>query len=88
MAKMVPLLSGEQLKAFPSRAEARFYEACRDQLPSEVVVIYSANWLYRDLRGHIKEGEADFTILFPQAGILAIEVKGGGVAFDAASGKW
>lgn len=85
---MIPALSDEQLKAFPSRAEARFYTACRDQLPEEVVVIYSANWIYRDSRGRLKEGEADFTMLFPQTGILAVEVKGGGVAFDAPSGKW
>lgn len=88
MARMIPLLTEEQLRAFPSRAEARFYEACRDQLPDEVVVIYSANWIYRDDKGRLKEGEADFTILFPQAGILAVEVKGGGVSFDAPSGKW
>ena len=67
MARMIPLLSGEQLKAFPSRAEARFYEACRDQLPDEVAVIYSANWIYRDARGRLNEGEADFSILFPEA---------------------
>ena len=88
MARMIPLLSEEQLRAFPSRAEARFYEACRDQLPDEVAVIYSANWIYRNPQGRLKEGEADFTILFPEAGVLAIEVKGGGVAFDASSGKW
>ncbi len=88
MARMIPLLSEEQLRAFPSRAEARFYEACRDQLPDEVAVIYSANWIYRNPQGRLKEGEADFTILFPDAGVLAIEVKGGGVTFDAPSGKW
>ncbi len=88
MARMIPLLSDEQLKAFPSRAEARFYEACRAQLPDDVVVIYSANWIYRDARGRLKEGEADFTVLFPQTGVLAVEVKGGGVMFEAAAGKW
>ena len=88
MARMIPLLSDEQLKAFPSRAEARFYEACRAQLPDDVVVIYSANWIYRDARGCLKEGEADFTVLFPQTGVLAVEVKGGGVVFEAATGKW
>ena len=40
---MIPQLNEEQLKAFPSRAEARFYEACRDRLPEDLVVIYSAN---------------------------------------------
>jgi len=85
---MIPQLSDEQLKAFPSRAEARFYEACRDRLPEDIVVIYSANWIYRDARGRLNEGEADFTVLSPQGGVLAVEVKGGGVSFDAASGAW
>ncbi len=85
---MIPQLTGEQLKAFPSRAEARFYESCRDRLPDEIVVIYSANWVYRDSRGRLNEGEADFTILSPQRGVLAVEVKGGGVSFDAATGAW
>ena len=85
---MIPQLTEEQLRAFPSRAEARFYEACRDHLPSDLVVIYSANWIYRDARGRLNEGEADFTVLSPHGGVLAIEVKGGGVSFDATSGAW
>ena len=76
MARMIPALAGEQLRALRSRAEARFYEACRDQLPADVVVIHSASWVYRDARGRLREGEADFTILVPQAGVLAVEVKG------------
>lgn len=88
MAKMIPQLTSEQLKAFPSRAEARFYEACRDGLPADLVIIYSANWIYRDTRGRLNEGEADFTIISPQSGVLAVEVKGGGVMFDATSGAW
>lgn len=88
MARMIPVLNDEQLRAFRSRAEARFYEACRDQLPNEIVVVHSAGWIYRDARGRVREGEADFTILAPQAGIFAVEVKGGGVAHDAGSGKW
>lgn len=88
MARMIPHLTEEQLKGFPSRAEARFYEACRDRLPPDTVVIYSANWIYRDARGRINEGEADFTVLSPLGGVLAVEVKGGGVTFDSASGAW
>lgn len=88
MARMIPQLTEEQLRSFPSRAEARFYEACRDRLPADVVVIYSANWIYRDARGRLNEGEADFTVLSPQTGVLAIEVKGGGVTFEQATGAW
>lgn len=89
MAQMIPQLSSEQLRNISSRAEARFYEACRDQLSADVVVIYSSNWIYRrkdDDKVH--EGEADFTLLCPRAGILAVEVKGGGVILDSATGKW
>lgn len=85
---MIPFLSEEQLRVFPSRAEARFYEACRIHLPEDITVIYSANWIYRDARGRLNEGEADFTVLSPQGGVLAVEVKGGGVSFDAATGSW
>jgi hypothetical protein len=85
---MIPQLADEQLRAFRSRAEARFYEACREQLPPDVVVVHSAGWIYRDARGRLREGEADFTILDPRTGVLAVEVKGGGVAFDASTGQW
>ena len=88
MARMIPVLADEQLQAFRSRAEARFYRVCRDQLPDDVVVIHSAEWIYRDKKGRIREGEADFTILIPQSGIIAVEVKGGGVAYDALTSKW
>ena len=88
MARMIPLLNAPQLAAFPSRAEARFYEACRDQLPQQIVVIYSANWIYRNDRGRLTEGEADFTILSPANGLVIVEVKGGGVSFDPATGTW
>jgi hypothetical protein len=85
---MIPLLNGERLLDLQSRAEARFYAACRDQLPADVLVIYSAAWLYRDGRGRISEGEADFTIVSPTLGILVVEVKGGGVTFDPVTGLW
>lgn len=88
MARMLPELSDEQLRDFKSRAEARFYEECRRQLPNDILVIYSATWLYRDGRGRLREGEADFTIVVPQSGIFTVEVKGGGVSFDAVNGRW
>ena len=88
MARMIPLLSGDDLSAVKSRAETRFYEACRDQLSSDIVVIHSVAWLYKDARGRLKEGEADFIILTPNAGIYVVEVKGGGIALDPTNGKW
>ena len=88
MARMLPVLSEEQLRKFRSSAEARFYRRCRDQLPDDVLVIHSVNWIYRDDKDRLREGEADFTIVCPQSGILAVEVKGGGVSFDPSVGNW
>lgn len=88
MARMIPELTQDQLRGLPSRAEARFYEECRRQLPADVLVVYSANWIYRDGRGRLLEGEADFTIAVPRSGVFAVEVKGGGVSFDALTGRW
>ena len=88
MAIMRPILNEDQLRALPSQAEARFYRACRDQLPNDVLVIHSATWAYRDKLHQLREGEADFTLAFPTAGLLTVEVKGGGIAVDARSGAW
>jgi hypothetical protein len=88
VARMVPSLSAEQLRALRSRAESRFYAACEAQLPDDVVVIHGTSWVYRDRLGRVREGEADFTILVPQSGVFAVEVKGGGITFDAKSGEW
>ena len=88
MARMIPELTKDQLRELPSRAEANFYVACRDQLPNDILVIHSAGWVYRDAGGRIREGEADFTLASPSTGILAVEVKGGGVEYDPLTKRW
>ena len=88
MARMIPVLDEQRLRQIQSRAEARFYAACRDQLSNDFLVIYSANWIYRNDRGQINEGEADFTVVSPALGLLAIEVKGGGVQYDPVASTW
>lgn len=88
MARMLPELTEEQLRGLKSQAEARFYEECRRQLPADVLVLYSVNWIFRNGRGRLLEGEADFTIVVPRSGVFAVEVKGGGVSFDAVTGRW
>ncbi len=88
MARMIPELTQEQLRELPSRAEARFYEECRRQLSTNILVIHSTTWLYRDARGQIREGEGDFAIVDPRSGVFAIELKGGGVSVDGTTGRW
>lgn len=85
MATMRPELSEGELTALPrkARGEAKFYRACRN-LPSRVLVYYSV----QTLNENMVEGEADFVLFDSERGMLVVEVKGGGVTFDPATGRW
>ena len=88
MAKMLPDLSDAQLADLTSKAEVKVYRALRDCLPNEYVVFFQVGWILRQEKEQAKDGETDFVICHPKYGYYCIEVKGGGVGFDAASGKW
>jgi hypothetical protein len=87
MARMVPKLSEPALEGLKSRAEARFYQACRDQLGPGYLVLHSIPYISR-LSGEPRDGEADFVIFTANGGLLVVEIKGGGVSFDPATGRW
>jgi hypothetical protein len=67
-----------------SPGERRLHEVL-GALPDRMTVIHSQHW-----RGEVGErhgeGEADFLIIDPQAGLLVVEVKGGSIACD--QGGW
>ena len=88
MTTMIPELSEAQLNDLPSQAEAKVYRALRDKLPQEYVVFFQVGWILRREDEQTKDGETDFLVCHPDHGYLCIEVKGGGVGFDAASGEW
>ena len=88
MPIMVPDLSEEQIDVLQSKAEAKCYRACRDQLKDHYLVLYSVAFLSCRERTPVSEGEADFTIFDPDGGLLVIEVKGGGISMDPSAGKW
>jgi hypothetical protein len=88
MSLMIPELSEAQLNDLPSQAEAKVYRALRDKLPKEYVVLFQVGWILRREEDQAKDGETDFLICHPDYGYLCIEVKGGGVSFDAGSGEW
>jgi len=88
MTTMIPDLSEAQLNDLPSQAEAKVYRALRDKLPQDYVVFFQVGWILRREEEQAKDGETDFLICHPDHGYLCIEVKGGGVSFDAASGEW
>lgn len=88
MPTLIPDLSEAQLNDLPSQAEAKVYRALRDKLPQDYVVFFQVGWILRREEEQAKDGETDFLVCHPDHGYLCIEVKGGGVGFDAASGEW
>ena len=79
MARLFPALRPEQIRNPGERAVARVLV---EQLPRRVEVFHSFNWLARDRRGTIREGECDFVLLDRKLGVLFVEVKGGSLVFD------
>jgi len=71
-----------------SSAERRLYEAFLDQLDDAYVVYHSVDWNLADPGGTRVQGEADFVIAHPQHGILAVEAKGGRVAYEPETRRW
>lgn len=88
MPRLLPDLESQELALVKSSAERRFYEACRTQLPADWTVLFSTPWIGTTPTGRKYDGEADFVLLVPTLGMLVVEVKGGGVAFDPVAGKW
>lgn len=90
MAHLIPTVSVEEIENKPERDVAR---ALVEQLPNHVTVYHSYPWLRpeRNDRTHkttLKEGEADFLILWPELGLLVLEVKGGDIGYDSDSRRW
>lgn len=88
MSRIFPDLGEDQLNRLPSSAEARVYKACRDANLGRSIVIFSLPWIRVSPHGTPRDGETDFIVFEESSGILVIEVKGGGVRVDAASGDW
>ena len=83
MARMVPF----PMLPTDSAAERRLYEGFLEQLGEEFVIYHSVDWVVGGRAGR-DEGEADFVITRPELGLLALEVKGGRVAFDPVTKRW
>lgn len=88
MTTIIPELTDVQLADLPSQAEAKVYRALRDGLPRDFVVFFQVGWILRREEEQAKDGETDFVVCHPDLGYVCIEVKGGGVGFDASSGDW
>lgn len=88
MATMLPELSDAQLAEVQSKAEVKVYRALREFLSAEFVVFFQVGWILQRENEEARDGETDFLVCHPKFGFLTIEVKGGGVGFDASIGEW
>jgi len=90
MARLIPNIHIEEISLKPERDVARILVK---QLPDDVRVFHSYPWLRPDRNDRtgtitLKEGEADFLILWPELGLLVLEVKGGKIEYDADGRRW
>ena len=70
------------------RAEVEVYDRFTSELTDDYHVFYSSPWLTIDRFGNEKDGECDFVVAHERLGVLAIEVKGGGINYDPATNQW
>lgn len=82
MAKFYPTIDQN---FHSSDGERIVYDSLKKGLPASYTVFHSFAWLGGEKQRR-SEGEADFVILHPDFGILAIEVKAGGIAYR--EGNW
>jgi hypothetical protein len=88
VARIIPALDDNQLAELKSQAEARVYRHLRDDLPARVLVLHRVEWILRRPGRGAEDGETDFLICDPDAGLFILEVKGGGIDFDPAKDSW
>ncbi len=90
MARLIPHVAVEEISLKPERDVAR---KLVDQLPNNVLVYHSYPWLRADRNDRtgkvtLHEGEADFLILWPEMGLLVLEVKGGTIGYESDCRRW
>lgn len=71
-----------------SPAERLLYQSFREGLDDSYTVFHSVAWQALDGNRRRRDGEADFVIAHPDRGILVLEVKGGGIEYDAQTRRW
>jgi len=87
VARLIPALEPWQEAALSPRSEAEYYAACRRSLGPEYLVIHSQEFIGKGRVGR-QDGEADFLVFSKKRGMLAVEVKGGGISYVPQSDSW
>ncbi|PZR83911.1 MAG: hypothetical protein DI537_34085 [Stutzerimonas stutzeri] len=88
-ARMWPARLPKQVRDNEQRsAEVRVYDALEAALGPEWTVFYSRPWLGLNAYGEERDGEADFVVVHPVRGYLAIEEKGGAISWNPETDVW
>lgn len=91
MARFIPPIDPNAIKVKSERDVAK---TLLKQLPNDCIVYHSYPWLrlergfYNSKNQTLREGEADFLILWPDKGLLVLEVKGGNIRYEAETRQW
>ncbi|MCG8312445.1 MAG: NERD domain-containing protein, partial [Pseudomonadales bacterium] len=91
MAKLIPPI---QVEDIPVKSERDVARSLVDRLPNDCTVYHSYPWLrlerheFNPNNQILQEGEADFLIIWPDRGVLVLEVKGGTIQFDDHEMQW
>lgn len=86
MAQMIPPVP---IATVESSAELQLFAELQKQLPDEFHVYHSVAYALSGGHHHAPhEGEIDFLVAHRELGLLVIEVKGGGIAFDGQRQVW
>ena len=66
------------------RAEKKVYNALQKELNDEFIIYYNVPWTAEISESNLelKDGEADFIVLWRDHGFISLEVKGGGVGYE------
>lgn len=89
MATMWPRALPREVIENPLRAaEIKVYKRLAEILDESFTVFYSRPWLGLTPSGAERDGECDFVIAHADYGLLTIEVKGGAIGYEPASGRW
>jgi len=71
-----------------SAAEVKMFAALGRALSADWTVLHHVQWLQKRPGRDTPDGEADFVIVHPDKGALVLEIKGGRIRYEAASGQW
>jgi len=87
MAQVIPALTKGRLSKVKSAGERAVYEMCCG-LGDEYLILFSFPWIYHTPTGGARDGETDFIVIHKDKGVLAVEVKGGGIRWIKESDSW